>query len=67
MNDVANPPTIGAPTRFIKSAPVPVDHTMGRRPINAANTVNGFARTHLTSPRTIASIRSSVLSVLPTL
>ncbi len=33
------PPTIGAATRFIRSAPVPADHMIGIRPIEAAATV----------------------------
>jgi hypothetical protein len=33
---VARPPTIGAATRFMTSAPVPIDHMIGRGPIMAA-------------------------------
>ena len=53
-----SPPTIGAAMRFITSAPVPVDHMMGRRPANAAQTVIAFGRTRLTAPWMIASTRS---------
>src|SRR5512133_948321 len=55
---VTSPPTIGAAMRFMRSAPVPVDHMMGRRPVIAANTVIAFGRTRFTAPWMIASTRS---------
>ena len=47
------PPTIGAAIRFIRSAPVPVDHMIGKRPSIAAQTVIAFGRTRFTAPWTI--------------
>ena len=38
----------------------PVDHMIGRRPINAAQTVIALGRTRFTAPWTIASSRSPV-------
>jgi hypothetical protein len=55
---VTRPPTMGAAIRFIRSAPVPVDHMMGSRPIMAAKTVMAFGRTRLTAPWMIASTSS---------
>src|SRR5579872_7016046 len=48
--DDANPPTIGAAIRFIRSAPVPVDHKMGNRPITMVATVMNLGRIRLTAP-----------------
>ncbi len=39
INEVNKPPTMGAATRFITSAPVPIDQIMGMRPIADAPTV----------------------------
>ena len=36
------PPIMGAAIRFMTSAPVPVDHIMGMRPINMVATVMSF-------------------------
>ena len=36
---MARPPTMGAATRFMTPAPVPIDHMMGMRPSIAAITV----------------------------
>jgi hypothetical protein len=41
---------MGAAMRFITSAPVPVDHMMGKRPMKAAQTVMALGRTRLTAP-----------------
>ena len=56
---------MGAATRFITSAPVPVDHMMGMRPIMAAATVIILGRTRLTAPWTMASCRSARLRSRP--
>ena len=40
----------GAATRFITSAPVPVDHRIGTRPAKAAATVMNFGRMRFTAP-----------------
>lgn len=59
MKLVMSPPTMGAAIRFIKSAPVPVDHMMGKRPSSAAHTVMALGRTRFTAPCTMASIKSA--------
>ena len=59
MKLVTSPAIIGAAMRFIMSAPVPIDHMMGSRPIIAAITVMALGRTRLTAPWMIASRRSS--------
>jgi hypothetical protein len=41
---------MGAATRFIMSAPVPVDHMMGMSPMKAAVTVIILGRTRFTAP-----------------
>ena len=51
---------MGAATRFMTSAPVPIDHMIGIRPIMAAVTVIIFGRRRFTAPWTIASCRSAI-------
>ncbi len=50
MKLVTRPAIMGAAIRFIRSAPVPIDHMMGSRPIIAAITVMALGRTRLTAP-----------------
>ena len=50
---------MGAATRFMTSAPEPVDHMIGIRPMKAAVTVIILGRTRLTAPWTIASLSSA--------
>ena len=52
---------MGAAMRFITSAPVPVDHMIGSRPMKAAQTVMALGRTRFTAPWMMASTRSPVL------
>jgi hypothetical protein len=49
---------MGAATRFIMSAPVPVDQRIGISPMKAAATVMILGRTRFTAPCTMASCRS---------
>ena len=56
---MTSPAIIGAAMRFITSAPLPIDHMIGKRPIIAAMTVMAFGRTRLTAPWMTASRRSS--------
>ena len=51
------PPTMGAAMRFITSAPVPVDHMMGKRPMNMHPTVITLGRTRMAAPCTMASCK----------
>ncbi len=62
---VTRPPTMGAAIRFMRSAPVPVDHMMGSSPMNAAATVIAFGRTRFTAPCTMASTRSPLVRMCP--
>src|SRR3954465_2777398 len=55
------PPIIGAAIRFIPSAPVPVDHMIGRSPMPIVATVITFGRNRLTAPSMIA--RCSAVTV----
>ena len=59
MNDVINPPIIGAAIRFMTSAPAEVDHMIGNRPMNAAATVIISGRTRFTAPWMMASSSSA--------
>ena len=58
---MARPPTMGAAMRFMTSAPVPVLHMMGSRPMKAAKTVMALGRTRFTAPWMMASTRSPVV------
>ena len=57
--DVNRPPTMGAATRFMTSAPAPCDHSSGTRPIIMVATVMSFGRTRWTEPSSVASTMSS--------
>ena len=65
--DEIMPPTIGAAMRFITSAPVPVLHKIGKRPIMVVSTVISFGRMRCAAPSTIASRRSSWVRSVPAL
>jgi len=52
MNDVKRPPIIGAAILFITSAPVPVDHMIGKSPRDAqATVINRIVYASLEAPR----------------
>ena len=58
MVDVISPPIIGAANGFITSAPVPVLHMMGIRPIILVATVMTLGRRRKTDPSIVASSMS---------
>ena len=62
---MTRPPTIGATTRFIMSAPVPSDHMIGISPMKAAATVIILGRILFTAPWMIASLSSSRVLIFP--
>ena len=57
--EVKSPPTMGAATRFITSAPAPCDQSRGTRPIIIVATVISSGRTRCTEPSSVASTMSS--------
>src|SRR5438876_8513407 len=63
--EVQIPPTMGAAMRFMTSAPVPVLHMMGNRPIHMVAKVINLGRRRLAAPCTIASCSPARLDSRP--
>lgn len=61
------PPIIGAVIRFIASAPAPWLHMIGSNPKRIAIIVIIFGRMRFTAPSVIASRRSSIFCMRPSL
>ena len=63
--EVTSPPTIGAAMRFMTSAPEPVAHSSGTRPISIVATVISLGRTRCTVPSMCAAMMSSRSRICP--
>ncbi len=58
---VIMPPTMGAAMRCMTSAPGPLDHMMGSKPVMTTATVIAIGCTRSPAPSVIASLSTSIL------